>query len=357
MDANHPGHRTSTKTENGIKSRARSKAQPIESVGQLLRAVYAGTFRRSTLSRIELTAMKSAQTLRESEKKELLDLTSSDRTLDRTRQLMLLSVKLKVPTISNQIREFVREVLQSHPAFKMISIENAVKNPKSPTSDNAVRILTSLKSLSFSKPPESIKGRALKECIENAVHCLLLWYWMHHRISVEDIQRYLQENLWKHAASRHRSETEKIQQLIRTRNPAVASIVFAILEEQALEQYLRADAANRSKERAIASARESEERLAEVQAKLTESRNDICRLKMELEQQIQAYSNDRAHLKDDYEQMRGQVLRRLRDELALLDEGLHALKRDPPKVHVMIDHAERAIEGLKRETERLMGNS
>ena len=135
--------------------------------------------------------------------------------------------------------------------------------------------------------------------------------------------------------------------LISVRNPAAASIVFAILEEQALEQYLRADAAHRSKERAIASARESEERLAEVQAKLTESRNDICRLKMELEQQIQANANERAHLKDDYEQMRGQVLRRLRDELALLDEGLHALKRNPPKVHVMIDHAERAIEGLK----------
>ena len=74
MDANHPGHRTSKKTEYGLKSRARSKARPIESVGQLLRAVYAGTFKRSTLRRIELTAMKSAPTLRESEKKELFDL-------------------------------------------------------------------------------------------------------------------------------------------------------------------------------------------------------------------------------------------------------------------------------------------
>ena len=66
---------------------------------------------------------------------------------------MLLSTKLKVPTISSQIREFVREVLESHPAFRTISIGDAAKNPKSPTGDSAVRVLTSYKSLSFSKPP------------------------------------------------------------------------------------------------------------------------------------------------------------------------------------------------------------
>ena len=356
MDAIHPGHRASTTTENGLKSRSPLKARPIGSVGQLLRAVYVGTFKRSTLGKTELTSMKNAPTLRESEKKELLDLTSSDRTLDRTRQLMLLSVKLNVPIISRQIREFVREVLEDHPAFRTISIGDPAKIPKLPTSDSAVGVLASYKSLSFSKPPETMKGKDLKKCIENSIHCLLLGYWMHQEISVEEVQRYLQENLWTNTASKYRTETDKIRMLISARNPVAASIVFTTLEEQALEQYLRADAAERSKERAEAIAREAEERLAKVLAKLTESRNDICRLKLELERQELAYANERAHLKDDYERMRGQVLRRLRDELALLDEGLHALKRDPPKVHVMIDHAERAIEGLKNETDRLMGN-
>ena len=356
VDANHPGNRAPKKTELSLKSRLHSKAQPIESVDQLLRAVYDGTFKRSTLRRSELNAMKGAPSLRESEKIELLDWASSDRSLERTRQLMSLSVKLKSPTISNQIREFVREVLENHPAFGTVSIGDALRNPELPIGDSVVRVLTSYKSLSFSKPPEMMKGRNLKKCIENAVLCLLLWYWMRNKISVEEILRILQENLWTNIASKYRTETDKIRMLISVRNPAAASIVFAILEEQALEQYLRADAANRSKERAIASARDSEKKLAEVQVKLTESRNDICRLEMELERQKQTYANERAHLKDDYEQMRGQVLRRLRDELALLDEGLHALKRNPPKVHVMVDHAERVIEGLKSEAERLMGD-
>ena len=51
--------------------------------------------------------------------------------------------------------------------------------------------------------------------------------------------------------------------------------------------------------------------------------------------------------------MKGQTLRRLNEDSALLEEGLHALQREPPKVGVMIDHAERAIDGLKRAAERI----
>ena len=56
---------------------------------------------------------------------------------------------------------------------------------------------------------------------------------------------------------------------------------------------------------------------------------------------------------EDYEKLRGQMIRRLKTEIELLDEGLHALRLDEPKIHVMDDHAERAIGGLKKELERL----
>ena len=37
--------------------------------------------------------------------------------------------------------------------------------------------------------------------------------------------------------------------------------------------------------------------------------------------------NEIAHLRDDYEQLRGRILGRLREEISLLNEGLHALRR------------------------------
>ena len=59
------------------------------------------------------------------------------------------------------------------------------------------------------------------------------------------------------------------------------------------------------------------------------------------------------HLSDDLEHLRSRLLRRLKAEVGLLDEGLHALRRDPPKIRVMEDHAERALEGLKKEIKEL----
>ena len=77
-----------------------------------------------------------------------------------------------------------------------------------------------------------------------------------------------------------------------------------------------------------------------------------------LEDQVAAerreHENEKAHLRDDYEKLRGQVLHRLRQEVTLLEEGLYALKKEPPKIHVMVDHAERAIQGLRREIERIV---
>ena len=63
--------------------------------------------------------------------------------------------------------------------------------------------------------------------------------------------------------------------------------------------------------------------------------------------------NQIAHLRDDYEQLRGQVLRCLNREVSLLKDGLHAIRQPEPKVHVMVDHAERALDGLEREIAHL----
>jgi hypothetical protein len=72
-----------------------------------------------------------------------------------------------------------------------------------------------------------------------------------------------------------------------------------------------------------------------------------------LENEKNAHSHARVHMGDDKEQLRSRLLRRLKTETNLLEEGLHALRRDPPKIHVMDDHAERALEGLYKEIKEL----
>ena len=56
---------------------------------------------------------------------------------------------------------------------------------------------------------------------------------------------------------------------------------------------------------------------------------------------------------NEMENLKGRILHRLIEETHLLEEGLHALTRSPPKVHVMVDHAERAITNLRKEIDNL----
>ena len=71
-----------------------------------------------------------------------------------------------------------------------------------------------------------------------------------------------------------------------------------------------------------------------------------------IQELTQAHDDAKAHWNADYAKLKGQTLRRQREELTLLSEGLHALRCNPPKVHVMIDHVERVIDGLKRDMAR-----
>ena len=98
---------------------------------------------------------------------------------------------------------------------------------------------------------------------------------------------------------------------------------------------------------------EMRQEIAMLSTEIKQRDEKIAKLVKALDKETQNHQNTRLHLQDDKEQLRTRLLRRLKAEVSLLDEGLHALRRDPPKVHVMEDHAERALEGIKKEIKEL----
>ena len=81
--------------------------------------------------------------------------------------------------------------------------------------------------------------------------------------------------------------------------------------------------------------------------------NRLASATEELEAERRNRAIEKLQMQDSYESLRGRIVRRLEEELLLLQAGLHALRRHPPKVAVMDDHADRVIEGLTREIEHL----
>jgi predicted nucleic acid-binding Zn-ribbon protein len=138
-----------------------------------------------------------------------------------------------------------------------------------------------------------------------------------------------------------------------TRHDAAIAVACSVLEKAAIDGRERAAAAHDAEERVILRAKVLEDKLASAISQLDLARAQVEHLEKEISSAHSTHKNEVAHMRNDYEELRGRILRRLREELSLLDEGLHALRRDPPKVHVMEDHAERAIDGLKHEMEQL----
>ena len=351
--------REATDPETSDWPKKRAKPPSIENVAHLLRAIYEGHFKRMTLKKAELSALCRAPTPTEAERADLLREALLDRLLDKTRQLILLGLRLDGPAVPGLIREFPRAVLEQHPLFQSKSLRSVLANlPEAMAEEEAIKTVLRVDCASLTWPEEKkqLTKRQCDQCRRNGALCLLMLFWGSRGTSVERIQRYLQSTLWAPTSRGQNSDREKLYALINTRDPAAASVVFGILDEAAIKQERRAEAAVRSQERALSRVATLEEQIAHVERNLTEATAEAERVLKELEETSRAHATARAHWKDDYEQLRGQMRRRLKEELSLLDEGLHALRREPPKIHVMVDHAERAIDGLKREMERLRGN-
>lgn len=303
--------------------------------------------------------MSSGPKLDAPQREELLRLSVSDRTLERTRELMLLSAeRFTGQPLSGMVRDFVRGVLGGHPAFDSQSLAGVLENlPEAASEEAAIKILwsQSFANLRWPEGVAQLKKNQAEQCRLNALYCLLLWFRDARGLSIDRLQRHLYTAAWEPATSRDKSDVQKLKLLMHVRDCAALGIACSTLERKAMEHNQQAIAARDAETRASARVKDLDNQLAQVSARLEAERMQVERLNADMSNVKREYENEKAHMRDDYEDLRGRLLRRLRQEVSLLDEGLHALKRQPPKVHVMVDHAERAIDGLKSEIDRIKG--
>lgn len=352
-----PSHAPSSGLDEAKRRLVRSKPKPLGNLHDLLNAAYSGKRKRLNPQKSEIAAMRSAARLVPSEQEDLLLLSASDRTLERTRDLMLLSFEWSDVMLAGQVREFISEVLRRHPAFLSESLAGVFSNnPDGISEDDAVRTL-GLQSFAALSWPEGLVPLVRKEaeqCRLNAIRCLLLWFRRTRGISLERIQGYLQSSIWGPAARRYKTDAQKLRVLMSARDPGGIGIASSVFEKEAHARAQQAATAIRAAERATLRAKELEDKLSAVDAQLETARGEVEDLSQKIIRTTSAHQDAMAHMVHDYDTLQGRVLGRLKEEVSLLDEGLHALRRDPPKVRVMEDHAERVLDGLKSEIERLM---
>ncbi|MGI9249623.1 MAG: hypothetical protein ACR2PR_00250 [Pseudohongiellaceae bacterium] len=332
----------------------KSTTRTYESLEDVVRAIYTGQFRRKRLDlgKKELTSIRNSLPLTSTNRDKLLKVAESDQLLDKTYFLMLLGINNTDSGLSAHIHDFCRDVLMKHPLLESKAMKAVLFDlSEAPARDEAIEMIMSSKcaSIVWRSNEKSLTTGQCKKCKLNATRCLLLRFWALSDTTLRDILRLLPV-----AEPSPRNDLEKISILLDC-DMLPASVADNLLEKE-MNKYIR-DAERAEKKEAQISDRltEIEQQLIKTEQELDKARSEIQKTSRDLETNRQNHATELSHKKDDYEKLKGRMLRRLKEDLSLLDEGVHALQRDPPKVHVMVDHAERTIDNLKREMELLRG--
>lgn len=74
---------------------------------------------------------------------------------------------------------------------------------------------------------------------------------------------------------------------------------------------------------------------------------------MEMEALRRQHAVEKTHLQHELEQLRGRLVKRLTDSVDMLEVGLSALRRDTPRVPVMVERAEHVVDELRAEVQEL----
>ena len=275
----------------------RAKRPPIRTFTELIHTTYGTKARVKTLQKADTKALLSAPTLNESDRGELLELARTDKTLENTQQLMLLSVRSEAPKIANTLREFAREVLTRHALFQQPAIAGLIANPRSMSMDTAVGSLIATDVKLLAEHNESpLPKNQVNRCRMNGVRCLLLLHWATQGTSVERIQRCLQKHVWGPTTRRYLSERQKLETLVTSRDPSTASVTFTLLEKRLLEQEQQAQTAARAEERAQTRSRQLEQKITQLEDNLRYTTGECEHLRQELHESREAHATKEATL-------------------------------------------------------------
>jgi hypothetical protein len=338
---------------------AKPKAE-IETLEQFIVYAYGLKGRRITLKTKVEQRIAANLTLTEDALLRLSQFTVMDRLFAVPRQLLLFCRDIQGNSaLRNTLRAFVREVMLAHPLFRVTALEAAIRNlPEAPTLTEAIALVLS-ETLS-QKPADNepkVKAAEVAELRTNAAYCLVIWLVDVKQLAVTDVIDALNASLWAPRGRRVAQENAKLRVVTEIEQVEGVGLACELFRQRSSENTILLDRATR--EGAFL-----KERVAQLESKLDAATGDLARTQNELHQvradseaalnaKTAAFEIETAHLRDDMEQLRSRVLRRLVADVDQLEVGLSALRGPDPRIHVIQDRVERVLDTLRAELSKL----
>lgn len=344
--------------ERSSESRSNKPKLEIETFEQFIEYAYRRRGQSLNLPPKTQKVIATRTSLDEAAKDRLLKLANADATLAVPRQILLVSKEVsRSPQLRGAMTNFVADVLQYHQAFAHDSVQAAVRNlPDAASPAEALAIVARY------KPPGAVgtgssKPTELKQLRCNATNLLATWFALNRNISFADLADVIFHALWGPAAQELIDDSERLRVLTGIEDAAGVGMVAqgyrqrAAVEQREREQAFREVAVLRQQvANLIVQRDEAQARLDENVVKLDALRESTAH---EISTLREAHNVGRLQQGHEFESLRGRLVRRLEESVEMLDTGLSALRKETPRVSVMVERAEVVIDALRSELNSL----
>ncbi len=297
---------------------------------------------------------------------EVLNLAARDQTLATTLAIMTALERAAAPRpLRDSLDTVIVAILAEHPVGRDDAVQDVLQQDAESDEPEVGRALAALakwteRELARKLADVKLKPVELRALRSNAAKIIVMRAAWRYQWTEGELIRRLDEHLWRREFN-HRPPVAPRADLVEL-DTVVGGLVSNAWRRDVEEAGKRRHDAEQIAAAERAQSAQGAEELAVQQNRSAQLSTEVDRLKSEvgkLHDQLRdaqrALSEAGTQASYDYETLRARVQHRLRRETELLQEGLHALRRN--KVHVMEDHAERALEALEAELRYIEGGN
>lgn len=290
---------------------------------------------------------------------ELLSLAEKDVTLAVPRQLVFISREFQgYPSLRNELLGFVKKAILQHTLFREQPALTLFINQGdfSPSALEAMRLIQEF-GTTMDAQDSDLSRTELDALHRNASYLVAVWLREMRGRSLHDVAEMLFQGVWNKAAASIGDENDKLRAMTDISELAPVAIVCDVFQQQAEEQTKRA---HQSAAEALQLRQERDSLRAEresLSAELSALKDLLESERRETQERWAKLENSQdvkvTHLRDDNQQVRHRLVRRLVSDVEQLEIGLSALRNPNPRVEVMMQRAERVVDALRAEITKL----
>ncbi|MBK6366775.1 MAG: hypothetical protein IPF65_05755 [Polaromonas sp.] len=189
------------------------------------------------------------------------------------------------------------------------------------------------------------------------MNCLVVWFAVSRHLSLEDVTEALNEAVWSPAGRTANSNITKLRALTEIEKAEGVGLACEMYKRRAIAYIEDAVRASTEVNGLRASLSDAQQLFEQTNSELRNTKHVLENLQKESAEEIatlhQTNETQAVHLRDDLEQQRSRVLRRLVAVVDMLDIGLSALQSPEPRIHVIRDRVEIVIDSLRTEIIKL----